>query len=57
MYNDALRLFHTEIKPANKGHLVFVTDGQGNPIRHPIKMVEFEEQPMFYESMGKMKEF
>ena len=48
MYNDALKLFHIEIKPANRGHLVFVTDEQGNPIRHPIKMSDFEERPRFY---------
>lgn len=53
MYNDALKLFHIEIKPANKGHLVFVTDEQGNPIRHPIKMSDFQERPRFYESKGK----
>ena len=27
MYNDALKLFHIEIRPVQKGHLVFVTDG------------------------------
>lgn len=52
MYNDALKLFHIEIKPANKGHLVFVTDEQGNPIRYPIRMSVFQERPRFYESKG-----
>ncbi len=53
MYEDALRLFHIEIKPANKGHLIFVTDGNGNPVRHPIKMSDFDERPRFYQSQGK----
>ncbi len=48
MYNDALKLFHIEIRQVQKGHLVFVTDGIGNPIRHPIKMSDFEERPRFY---------
>ena len=50
MYDDALRLFHIEIRPANKGHLIFVTDGNGNPVRHPIKMSDFEKRPWFYQS-------
>ena len=53
MYNDALKLFHVEIRQVQKGNLVFVTDGNGNPIRHPIKMSDFEERPRFYESKGK----
>ncbi len=52
MYNDALKLFHIEIKPAQKGYLVFVTDGNGNPIRHPIKMSDFQERPKFYQAKG-----
>lgn len=53
MYNDALKLFHIEIRQVQKGHLVFVTDGNGNPVRHPIKMSDFEERPRFYYSKGK----
>ena len=53
MYNDALRLFHIEIRQVQKGHLVLVTDGNGNPVRHPIKMSDFEERPRFYQSKGK----
>jgi hypothetical protein len=53
MYQDALRLFHIEIRPANKGYLIFVTDGNGNPVRHPIKISDFEERPRFYQSTGK----
>lgn len=48
MYNDALKLFHIETRQVQKGHLVFVTDGNGKPVRHPIKMSEFEERPRFY---------
>lgn len=53
MYNDALRLFHVEIRQVQKGHLVFVTDEIGNPIRHPVKMSDFEERPRFYQAKGK----
>ncbi len=53
MYNDALKLFHIEIKQVQKGHLIFVTDGNGNTVRHPIKMSDFEERPRFYQSKGK----
>ena len=49
MYDDALKLFHIEIRQVQKGHLVFVTDGNGNPVRHPIKMSDFEERPRFYQ--------
>lgn len=48
MYNDALKLFHVEIRQVQKGHLVFVTDGNGNPVRHPIKMSDFQDRPRFY---------
>ena len=48
MYNDALKLFHIEIRQVQTGHLIFATDGNGNPIRHPIKMSDFEERPRFY---------
>ncbi len=50
MYNDALKLFHIEIRQVKNGHLVFVTDGNGTPVRHPIKMSDFEERPRFYQS-------
>ena len=55
MYNDALKLFHIEIRQVLKGHLVFVTDGNGNPVRHPIKMSDFEERPRYYQTKGKSK--
>ena len=55
MYNDALKLFHVEIRQVHKGHLVFVTDGNENPIRHPIKLSDFQEKPMFYKSKEKVE--
>jgi hypothetical protein len=55
MYNDTLKLFHFEIRQIQKGHLVFVTDGNGNPVRHPVKISDFEERPRFYQSKGKVE--
>jgi len=48
MYDQALGLFQVEVRNAGRGHLVFVTDENGNPIRHPVKMSNFEERPKFY---------
>ncbi|BBE20435.1 conjugative transposon mobilization protein BF0132 [Aquipluma nitroreducens] len=48
MYDQALRLFQVEVRKAGRGHLVFVTDDNGNPIRHPVKMSDFQERPKFY---------
>ncbi|BBE16294.1 conjugative transposon mobilization protein BF0132 [Aquipluma nitroreducens] len=48
MYDQALRLFQVEVRKAGRGHLVFVTDENGNPIRHPVKMSDFQERPKFY---------
>lgn len=56
MYDDALKLFHIEIKSANKGYLIFVTDEHGNAVRYPMKMSEFEEKPRFYQWKGKVEE-
>ena len=53
MYNDALKQFHIQIRQVQKGHLIFVTDGNENPIRHPIKLSDFLEKPRFYESKEK----
>ena len=53
MYNDALKLFHIEIRSVQKGHVIIVTDGTGNPVRYPIKMSDFEERPRFYQTKGK----
>ena len=48
MYDQALKLFQVEIRKAGRGHLVFVVDENGNPIRHPVKMSDFQERPKFY---------
>ena len=48
MFDQALRLFQVEVRKAGRGHLVFVTDENGNPIRHPVKMSDFQERPKFY---------
>ncbi len=48
MFDQALELFQVEIKKAGRGHLVFVTDENGNPVRHPVRMSDFEERPRFY---------
>ncbi len=48
MYDQALGLFQVEIRKAGRGHLVFVTDENGNPIRHPVKMSDFQDRPKFY---------
>jgi hypothetical protein len=53
MYNDELKLFHIEIRQVQKGHLVFVTDGNGNQVRHPIKMSDIKERQRFYQTNGK----
>ena len=48
LYDQALGLFQVEIRKAGRGHLVFVMDENGNPIRHPVRMSDFEERPRFY---------
>ncbi len=48
MYDQALGLFQVEIRRVGGGHLVFVTDENGIPIRHPIRTSDFEEKPKFY---------
>ena len=48
MYDQALKLFNVEIRKAGRGYSVFVTDEDGNPVRHPVKMSDFQERPNFY---------
>lgn len=45
LYNDALRLFHIEIRKVQKGNLIFVIDENGNPVRYSIKMSDYEGRP------------
>jgi hypothetical protein len=48
MYDQALGLFQVEVRKAGRGYLVFVTDENGNPVRHPVKISDFQERPKFY---------
>lgn len=48
LYDESLELFNVEIRRTGRGHVVFVTDGNGNPVRNPIRLSEFEERPRFY---------
>lgn len=48
MYDLALKLFNVEIKKSGRGYSVFVTDENGNPVRHPVRMGDFVEKPRFY---------
>jgi hypothetical protein len=57
MYNQALRLFHVEIRKSGRGHVVIVTDGEGNPIRYPIRLSNFKERPKFYKIEQTEKNF
>ena len=51
LYDKSLELFNVEIRSSGRGHVVFVTDGNGNPVRYPIRLSEFEERPRFYVSV------
>jgi len=48
MYDQALKLFNVEVRKIGRGYSVFVTDENGNPVRYPVKMGDFEERPRFY---------
>jgi hypothetical protein len=50
MYDQAIKMFNVEIRKAGRGYSVFVTDENGNPVRHPVRMSDFEERPKFYSS-------
>ncbi len=50
LYDKSLELFNVEIRRSGRGHVVFVTDGNGNPVRYPIRLSDFEERPKFYVS-------
>jgi hypothetical protein len=50
LYDKSLAKFNVEIRRSGRGHVVFVTDGNGNPVRYPIRLSEFQERPRFYES-------
>jgi len=48
MYDQALGLFNVEVRKVGQGYSVFVTDENSNPIRHPVRLGDFEEKPKFY---------
>lgn len=48
MYDQALKLFNVEIRKLGRGYSVFVTDENGSPVRHPVRMGDFEKRPKFY---------
>ena len=50
LYDKSLELFNVEIRRSGRGHVVFVTDENGNPVRYPIRLSDFEERPKFYVS-------
>jgi hypothetical protein len=56
MYNEALKLFNVEIRKSGRGHIVVVTDDFGNPIRYPIRLSNFKEEPKFYVGLQTEKE-
>nr|WP_319511877.1 relaxase/mobilization nuclease domain-containing protein [uncultured Draconibacterium sp.] len=50
LYDKSLELFNVEVQRSGRGHVVFVTDEIGNPIRNPIRLSEFQERSRFYVS-------
>jgi hypothetical protein len=48
LYDKSLELFNVEIRRSGRGHVVFVTDGNGNPVRYPMRLSDFQERPRFY---------
>ena len=50
LYDKSLELFNVEMRRSGRGHVVFVIDGAGNPVRYPIRLSDFEERPKFYVS-------
>ncbi len=56
MYDEALKIFNVEIKKSGRGHIVLVTDGNGNPVRYPIRLSKFKEMPRFYQTTKHVNE-
>lgn len=48
MYDQALKLFNVEVRKAGRGYSAFVMDENEIPIRHPMRMSDFEERPRFH---------
>jgi hypothetical protein len=56
LYDKSLALFNVEIRRSGRGHVVFVTDGNGNPVRFPIRLSDFTVRSKFYVSAKVEKE-
>ncbi|WP_167619105.1 relaxase/mobilization nuclease domain-containing protein [Maribellus sediminis] len=56
LYNKSLELFNVEVRKSGRGHVVFITDEYGSPVRYPIRLSEFEERPRFHLSQSADKE-
>lgn len=56
LYNKSLELFNVEVRKSGRGHVVFVTDENGSPVRYPIRLSEFEERPRFHVSQNAEQE-
>lgn len=56
LYNKSLELFNVEVRKSGRGHVVFVTDENGSPVRYPIRLSEFEERPRFHVSQSAEQE-
>ena len=56
LYNKSLELFNVEVRKSGRGHVVFITDENGSPVRYPIQLSEFEERPRFHHSQSAEQE-
>ena len=56
LYNKSLELFNVEVRKSGRGHVVFITDENGSPVRYPIRLSEFEERPRFHVSQNAEQE-
>ena len=56
LYDKSLAKFNVEIRRSGRGHIVFIMDGNGNPVRYPLRLSEFEERPRFYVATTAEKE-
>ena len=56
LYNKSLELFNVEVRKSGRGHVVFITDENGSPVRYPIRLSEFEERPRFHHSQSAEQE-
>jgi hypothetical protein len=41
VYLEALKLLNVEVKKSGRGHIVLVTNGEGNPICYSIRLSNF----------------